>query len=296
MLKFSTLFAHLAGVSLILSLYYPASAQEFTAAAAAKPPFPVTFVSGLGTDSAACGTEVRPCRTFKMAIGQTSAGGEIKELNPADYGPVIITKAISITGVDGAGINSTPSGDTAITINAAATDTIKLSNLILDGTKIANVGIGLNSGGSLTISNLTVQNFATGITLQPGGALKFLIANTLVLDNKTDGVDVVTVGNGTAQGTLDHVTMNKNNGGGLSLIRNGTVAAVDCIASDNGGAGFNVGFGGGFLRLARSTATGNATGVSVNVGVGGVSFGDNHINGNGTDVSPPGSLAEVGTQ
>ena len=165
MSKFSAYaIAFLSGVSLILSLSCPASAQEFTAAAAAKPPFPVTFVSGLGTDSAACGTEVRPCRTFKMAIGQTNAGGEIKALNPADYGPVIITKAISLTGVDGAGINSTPSGGTAIIVSAGAGDVV-LKDLVLDGAGTAANGINLSSAASLTVTNCRIKGFGSASLL-----------------------------------------------------------------------------------------------------------------------------------
>ncbi len=106
-----------------------------------------------------------PCRTFKFALGQTSSGGEIKALAPADYGPVTITHSVSITGIEGAGINSV-SGD-HITINAGANDIVNLSDLTLDGLKTANNGIVLNSGGSLTISYCTVRNFrAAGISLK----------------------------------------------------------------------------------------------------------------------------------
>src|SRR3954452_17098066 len=85
---------------------------------------PVTFVSGEGTNSGTCASPATPCRTFQFALGQTSPGGEIKAREPADYGPVTITQSISITGVDGAGIN-TPSGDD-ITINAGPNDTVNL--------------------------------------------------------------------------------------------------------------------------------------------------------------------------
>ena len=50
----------------------------------------VTFVSDKGTDAGACDSPAAPCRSFKFALGQTSPGGEIKALNPADYGGVTI--------------------------------------------------------------------------------------------------------------------------------------------------------------------------------------------------------------
>jgi hypothetical protein len=59
-----------------------------------------------------------PCRTFQFALSQTSPGGEIKALDPAPYGVVVITKSISITGVEGAGIFRIFGAADAITINA----------------------------------------------------------------------------------------------------------------------------------------------------------------------------------
>lgn len=59
----------------------------------------VTFVSGKGADTGTCENPHHPCRTFQFAIKQTSAGSEVKALDPADYGPMTIKQSISITGV-----------------------------------------------------------------------------------------------------------------------------------------------------------------------------------------------------
>jgi hypothetical protein len=98
----------------------------------------VTFVSGKGTDKSAdggnsCASPTNPCRTFQFAISKTSAGGEVKALDPADYGGMVITQSISISGVEGAGIDRN-SGD-AVVINAGPNDVVNLSHLILDGSK-----------------------------------------------------------------------------------------------------------------------------------------------------------------
>ena len=100
-------------------------ALPFLGAAPARASSPVTFVSGKGADTGTCASPAAPCRTFQFALGQTSAGGEIKALDPAPYGPVTITNSISITGVEGASINR-PSGD-HITIKRGAKSTPSIS-------------------------------------------------------------------------------------------------------------------------------------------------------------------------
>src|SRR5438874_1763423 len=79
-----------------------------------------TFVSGLGNDGNPC-TRTQQCLTFTRALAQTFSGGEIDVLDPGGYGPVTITKAISIVadGIGPVGIKPA-AGANAITINAAA--------------------------------------------------------------------------------------------------------------------------------------------------------------------------------
>ncbi|MGH6837334.1 MAG: right-handed parallel beta-helix repeat-containing protein [Methylocella sp.] len=250
----------------------------------------VTFVSGKGTDTGTCADPANPCRHFQFAIDQTIAFGEVKALDPAHYGGVIINKSTSITGVEGAGIDRV-AGD-AITINAGPNDKINLSHLTIDGLKTGNAGISLNSGRSLTITHCTVRNFrGSGIVLVPTGTTDFLIGDTLVSDNVEDGILIFPIG-GAAIGTLDHVLANKN-GTGISVGSNGKaeVMAVDSIATNNAAVGFGSSIG-GVLRLARSVATGNGTGLFIadrNV----YSFGDNYIRGNGININ--GTLAVVPT-
>jgi Right handed beta helix region len=281
----SKLFSPLAAAGALLSL-------PCLGAAPALASSPVTFVSGKGADSGTCASPANPCRTFQFAVGETSPGGEIKALDPAPYGPVTITHSISITGVEGAGSFRTSAVD-SITINAGPNDTINLSHLTLDGFKTANNGIVLNSGGSLTISHCTVRNFkSNGIRLQPAGNTTFLIADT-VASNNGGSIQVRPQGTGSAQGTFDHVSANKN-GDGIGVSGHAAALAVYSTAANNTGSGFGVGGSGAVLRLAHSAATGNATGVFVASGDLAESAGDNFIRGNGTDVS--GTLTNVGTR
>jgi hypothetical protein len=251
---------------------------------------PVTFVSGEGTNSGTCASPATPCRTFQFALGQTSPGGEIKALDPADYGGVTITNSISITGVEGAGINSTAGSD--ITINAGPNDAINLSHLILDGGMTASIGIVLNSGGSLTVTNWAVRNFAdVGVQLSPTANTTFLIQDTVVSGNNV-GVSASSQGAGTDQGTLDNVSVEEN-GHGIFVGAHANVLAVNSAVNDNATNGFDV-FNGGVLRLTHSAVTGNLQGVIVVAGSMAESAGNNVIRGNGTDVD--GTLTNVGTQ
>src|SRR5471030_2520790 len=83
------------------------------------------WVSGHGDDQPSCGPPTSPCRSLQYALEHVNAGGEIDVLDPAGYGAVSISKAISIVndGVGTAGVQAT-SGGIAININASAGDSI----------------------------------------------------------------------------------------------------------------------------------------------------------------------------
>ena len=256
----------------------------------------VTFVSGKGTDAGTCASPATPCRSFQFAIGQTSTGGEVKTLDPAHYGGMVITKSISVTGVEGASINRI-SGD-AIVINAGPNDKISITGLTLDGSPAGQNGIVLKSAGSLTVFRCAIRNFKKqGIFLQPpAGTTKFLIADTIASDNGIDGIFIAPQGDGLDLiGTLDHVVMSKNGGAGLGLTAATDVTSVESTASGNDFDGFYVE---GRLRLFHSTATGNLN-CGVNVPSVGVAWSaaNNFIFGNHrSDESLCGSLSLVGTQ
>ncbi len=247
---------------------------------------PVTFVSGKGADSGTCATPRNPCRTFQFAFGQTSPGGEIKALDPADYGGLTITNSIRVTGVNGAGIFRTVAGGNAITINAGPNDTINLSHLTLDGLKTAQRGIVLRTGGPLTVTHCTVRNFTSiGIGLFPKGNTAFLIADTAASDNSgASGIVVIPQGTGTAQGTLRHLSADKNDNG-IFVAGPSTVLAVDSTATNNRNLGF-FGSPSAVLRFSHSAAVAN--GLDVIVQGRAESAGDNFIRDNSsTDTIAP---------
>src|SRR5215471_11021089 len=61
------------------------------------------FVAAQGNDANPC-TFALPCRSFQQAHNVVATNGEIDVLDPAGYGAVTITKAISIQGHGFAGI------------------------------------------------------------------------------------------------------------------------------------------------------------------------------------------------
>ncbi|MFZ3325958.1 MAG: right-handed parallel beta-helix repeat-containing protein, partial [Methylocella sp.] len=289
-----------------------------------------TFVSGTGTDSGTC-TRAAPCLTFAFALTQTNAGGEIDVLDPADYGPVIIGKAISIVN-DGVGVASIGvSSGNAITINVGPNDSVHLSGLTIDGFGVgvnsAQNGILFNKGGNLAIENCVVRGFfIAGINIEPrtNTPSSVSVSNTIASNNGR-GIIFVPIGSAAVKGVLSNVKTNNNFNG---ILVNGetttgpslNVTIVDSESSNNGFFGvsavsasgnaptavmlrnsvaINNGFGlvsdnNAILRVVRSVVTGNAAGVAVGP-TGGMldSYGDNDIDGNTTNNT--GVLTEIPT-
>ncbi len=272
-----------------------------------------TFVSGTGTDGGAC-THAAPCRTFAFAFAQTAAGGEIDVLDPANYGPVFITNAISIVN-DGVGVASIGvTVGNAITINAGLSDSVHLRGLTIDGFGGAIAGIAFGSGGNLEIENCVIQNFTnSGIVIAPSSSGSFSVSNTIASNNSGNGLVVGPSGSAVVAGVLSQVTANNNFngitvGGTLTTAASLNVNIVDSEFSNN----FNVGVGANSaasgaaptdvtvrnsvssyngtglfaqfanLRVGHSVVTGNTTGVGSSGGTL-TSYGDNDINGNTFD-------------
>jgi hypothetical protein len=199
-----------------------------------------------------------PCRSPQRAVNQTVAGGEVKALDPADYFPVTINKSITVTGVQGAGIDT--NGGTAVSVTAFSI-TVHLDHLIINnvsgsgGTAISGTGI------SLEVTHCTIQGYGTGLVVTESG---FVIADTIIKDNGM-GIQMLRV-----SGTLDRV----------QLFSNTTGVFMPNLAT---------------LFVGGSAIERNGTGISIEAVSTVTSFGDNHIKGNGTDVKG-GTLTNVGTQ
>src|SRR5215470_8063674 len=82
------------------------------------------FVASYGNDSNPC-TFGSPCKTFQQAVNVVDDDGEVTAIDSAGFGPINITRSVTITSPGGveAGIVPTSGGD-AIDINAQANDSI----------------------------------------------------------------------------------------------------------------------------------------------------------------------------
>ena len=58
------------------------------------------FVASYGDNNNPC-TFGSPCKTFQQAVTVVDAGGEVTAIDSAGFGPINITKAVTITSPDG---------------------------------------------------------------------------------------------------------------------------------------------------------------------------------------------------
>ena len=152
-------------------------------AAPANAQAPRTFVSAAGSDSNPC-SFAAPCRHFQAAVDATSAGGEVDALDPAGYGPITISQAVTIEG-QGWSYIAPPTGGNGITINAVSGNVI-IHGVSLNGVGITGTttGIVFNSGGSLTVEDSVIRHFSNaGIDFAPNTSnpSQLYVSNTPVL-------------------------------------------------------------------------------------------------------------------
>jgi hypothetical protein len=186
-------------------------------AVSAQAQSPRTFVSAAGSDSNNCANVAAPCRHFAAAFAATAPGGEIFVLDPANYGSLTITHAVSIEGHGWASI-APPNNGNAITINADSSDNISIHGVAINGTGATGStnGIVFNSGYKLAVIDCFISNFtAYGIvanvsTSSQEAPTDISITGTVVSDS-IGGIVLLT--NGTAgwiNATLDHLTLDNN--------------------------------------------------------------------------------------
>jgi hypothetical protein len=279
-----------------------------------------SFISALGSDANPC-TRPLPCRTLQTAHNNTNAGGEINMLDPAGYGAVTITKAISIVndGVGSAGV-LVPAAGIGIFINAGASDNIHLRGLIIEGAGVGITGIQFNAGQSLTIENCVIRNVTSiGLSFAPQASSTLVMADTLLADNGAIGINVYPYGTAAAVKAVLKNILVHNSYTALQVYGKSSTGTLDVTVKDsvftdsfygiyvqtdtsqsvtnvmvsnsvvaNNEAGVYSFGDGATVRLAASTVTGNTSGwITAGPGVV-LSYGDNNIDGNQfSQAAPP---------
>jgi len=273
-----------------------------------------TWVSGVGDDTNPC-SRTAPCRTFSGAISKTAVHGEINCLDPGSYGPLTITKSITVDCHEiFAGVTNSSTQGVLISYDSfAVTDTrksVRLRNINYQGSNTGTRGIRIiggaasagsrvhvqdclidgdfgspgrgiedvrTGGGSLLVTNTTVRNVAgTAISHAPS-------SGTTRVDITIDNVRIfnclfgVAVSNGGRMVITNSVVSGCTNAG---LFAEGPLGASELLADkvviNNNGTGIQQ-TAGGTIRVGNSEITNNLTnGTSGTVN----SFGNNRTAGN----------------
>jgi len=249
-----------------------------------------TFVAsnGLTANTAFNCSIAKPCRAFSEAIGVTNPKGEVVVLDSAGYGPVTITKSVSIIAPPGIyGGISVFAGD-GITVNAGANDIVVLRGLSING-QGGNKGIFFQAGARLRIENCVVSGMSTAGISHNAANGEMIVLDTIVRDNSGSGIVVI---GDVPSAVLDRVRVEHNGGNGLdaaptagSLGVRATV--VDSVFAHNEGKGIGAGGLAGTtvtIVVERSVLSYNGQdGIAVLAGAGAAraTFTRNTINDNG---------------
>lgn len=164
-----------------------------------------TWISGVGDDANPC-SRTAPCKTFAGAISKTAARGEINVLDSGGFGGVTITKSITLKA-EGVLGGMLVAGTSGIIINAAATDTIVLDGLDIEGlgaTGNSTNGINILSARDVIVRNSSIRGFTNaasgnGIAINSANKVTLTVENSLIF-NTNIGVAVISPGlNGSAR-------------------------------------------------------------------------------------------------
>ena len=206
-----------------------------------------TWVSGTGSDMSAC-TRASPCATFAHALGVTDAGGSVNCVDAGDFGPVHITRSVTI---DCTGTFAAISGGTfAILINAPGAF-VTLRGLSIDGIGGGAIGIWVDQASVVQVEQCRISGFQSGpatgqlgILFAPVGGGNLFVSDTVITKNgvgQVGGGILVDPGAGSAFAVLQRVQLQQNSeglrvsgagGGGAIVSVLGTQAAL------NGRSGF----------------------------------------------------------
>jgi hypothetical protein len=278
-----------------------------------------TWVSGVGDDVNPC-SRTAPCKTFAGAISKTAPGGEINCLDPAGYGTLNITKAITVdcNYTHGSALAANTNG---FLINGAGIH-VTLRGLSINGanTTTGN-GIRIIQAGSVTIDDVVIEHFGgtgtngRGVAIETtAGTIRVTIQNTRIdhvnnigiHSNPTAGSVILSVDNvqvsssanaGIGLRQLTTAVINRASatnstlGAGLTLELTSALATVSNSNFSNNAFGvFNGNGGNPILRLASTTVTNNTTdGLRINAGQV-ISSGNNVIRGNSGNEVPTSTI------
>jgi hypothetical protein len=227
-----------------------------------------TWVSGVGDDVNPC-SRTAPCKTFAGAISKTAAGGEIDALDPAGYGAVTITKAITLDGGGGQVASVLVAGTNGIVVQAGASDVVILRNLRING--LLNSGNpGLNgirflSGAALFVDNCDIFGFNNhGLDVALGAQATVEVRNSTFRNNNGNGVNATSTSGFALVQVYNSSFAGRLTQGGVNAASNGSITV-----QNSNFQGLNFGgqvSSGGFLNFDTSLVSNGTSGVLANSG------------------------------
>jgi len=228
------------------------------------------FVASYGSDSNPC-TFGSPCKTFQNAVNVVADGGEVTAIDSAGFGPLLITKNVTITSPVGveAGITAAP-GQSAIDIEAdnvgGEVPNVTLRGLTLEGANVATYGVYIGWAHYVQIIDCTIRDFATdGIHMLTNFTTSILVTNSNILNNAHKGIYLGQNDGGTAiqlcYFDLENLTVEDNNDDGV-FVDNGCGGSIlNSVISNSsyGVAAQGASYFGSFTYLGQDTLSNNST-------------------------------------
>jgi len=264
-------------------------------------PFPIiVWVSRSGADTTPCGALAAPCRTLQKAHDSVDVGGQIGILDAGEYGPILITKSVSIVndGMGDAMLFGNPTN--VVLIQAGAGDIVSLRGLTIDGEGTGAAGIMIKQANAVHIQNCVIRNFegqfAWGLVDAASGVNKLFVSDTLIYNNGstpgTGGLLIQPTGSGSVRAALDRVHLENNVVGlwvdGRQVTGNGSRVHIrDSVVSGNASDGIiaisSAGQAPAFILAERTASVHNAgIGIHADGPHAVVLLNDNTITQNGT--------------
>ena len=237
-----------------------------------------TYVSGVTTaaDTIPC-SRTAPCATFQFAVDNTSQGGIVTALDAGDYGPIVISQAVTIDG-SGTQASIVLVSGTAITINGDALDIITLRHLAITGVSTSGNGIVLSTG-NVVVDDCQISGLSNSDGLILASLGTSIVENTIItgcnegifIHNANGSTGLVSLRSVTSQGNqigldaeggptdISHSLITQNSFAGLYAL-GGTLSASDCMISSNAtGVSAN---NGSVIRLTGNDIFNNPVGIA----------------------------------
>ncbi len=289
-----------------------------------------TFVASTGQDSNPC-SRTSPCRGFQAAVNAVIDGGEVIVLDSSGYGPVTVSKSVTIVAPEGiyAGISTPASGNaTGVLIDTPGVNVV-LRGLTINGIG-GTYGVRMTNGAKLTVDNCVISNFSsaftgTGISVEAAAFVSIVgttirdgangvvagfgsivnVANSQILLVANEGIQLTGGGAGTSTGIFisDTVVTGTGQGGLAYCIDNSPLAGASGVIEATRATvtscyrGFEnepASADAGTMTVSRSTASNNK--VPFANGAVGIfqSLGDNQVTENGSPSA--GTITKIGGQ